>query len=57
MYVPAEVRERMRGAGDNGPLEGQAMARDPVALSRAKAAGVRSVPSFGRYELAAEAKS
>ncbi|MBI1885707.1 MAG: methylenetetrahydrofolate reductase [Chloroflexi bacterium] len=54
MYIPETVRERMRRAGDNGPIEGQAMARDFIALCREKAAGVYLVPSFGRYEIVAE---
>jgi len=40
--------------------EGLAIARDILAVARAKAAGVYIVPSFGRYEplvdLVAEAK-
>ncbi len=62
MYLPDSVRDRMRRAGDEGgPREGQAMARDFIALCREKAAGVYLVPAFGRYdliaELVAEAKS
>jgi len=55
MYLPEAVRERMRRAGEErGPREGQAMARDFIALCREKAAGVYLVPSFGRYDLVAE---
>ena len=55
MYLPEAVRERMRRAGEEGgPREGQAMARDFIALCREKAAGVFLVPSFGRYDLMAE---
>jgi homocysteine S-methyltransferase len=56
MYLPDDVRERMRRAGDtNGPREGQAMARDVMALCKSKgAAGVYLVPSFGRYDIIAE---
>ncbi|MEE8369406.1 MAG: bifunctional homocysteine S-methyltransferase/methylenetetrahydrofolate reductase, partial [Dehalococcoidia bacterium] len=55
MYLPDSVRDRMRRAGDEGgPREGQAMARDFIALCREKAAGVYLVPSFGRYDLIAE---
>ncbi len=54
MHIPEGVRERMRRAGEErGPIEGQAMARDFIALCRAKAAGVYLVPSFGRYDLIA----
>ncbi len=55
MYLPDSVRERMRRAGEEGgPKEGQAMARDFIALCREKAAGVFLVPSFGRYDIVAE---
>ena len=55
MYLPDSVRDRMRRAGEEGgPKEGQAMARDFIALCRQKAAGVFLVPSFGRYDLVAE---
>jgi homocysteine S-methyltransferase len=55
MRLPDDVRERMRKAGDErGPIEGQAMARDLIALCREKAAGVYLVPSFGRYDVVAE---
>jgi 5,10-methylenetetrahydrofolate reductase len=55
MLLPDPVRERMRKAGDErGPREGQAMARDLIALCREKAAGVYLVPSFGRYDIVAE---
>ena len=54
MYIPDSVRERMRRAGENGPREGQAIAREIIAMCREKAAGVYLVPAFGRYDLAAE---
>ncbi len=55
MTLPDAVRDRMRKAGDEkGPLEGQAMARDLIALCREKAAGVYLVPSFGRYDIVAD---
>ena len=55
MRLPNAVRERMRRAGeDDGPKEGQAMARDFIALCRDKCAGVYLVPSFGRFDLVAE---
>ena len=55
MSLPDAVRDRMRRAGDEGgPKEGQAMARDFLALCREKCAGVYLVPSFGRFDLAAE---
>jgi 5,10-methylenetetrahydrofolate reductase len=55
MFIPDSVRDRMRRAGDEGgPKEGQAMARDFLASCRDKCAGAYLVPSFGRYDLAAE---
>lgn len=55
MYLPDSVRDRMRRAGDErGPKEGAAMAKDMIALCRAKAAGVYLVPSFGRYDIIAD---
>jgi len=55
MNLPDWVRERMSRAGDiNGPKEGQAMARDLLAICREKAAGAYLVPSFGRYDIVAE---
>lgn len=60
IVIPEETRERLRRAGENGLPEGMAVARDVLAVARAKAAGVYIVPSFGRYEpmleLVAEAK-
>jgi 5,10-methylenetetrahydrofolate reductase len=59
--LPDEALQRLRGASDDGVVaEGLAMARDILAVAKAKAAGVYIVPSFGRYEplldLVAEAK-
>ena len=55
MQITDAVRDRMRRAGDeDGPKEGQAMARDFLAFCRERCAGVYLVPSFGRYDLAAE---
>jgi 5,10-methylenetetrahydrofolate reductase len=55
MHIPEKVRERMRRAGDDGgPREGQAMARDFIALCRDRCAGIYLVPSFGRFDLVAE---
>jgi len=54
MYIPEDIRERVRRAGDDGWREGQAIARDLIAICHEKAAGVYLVPAFGRYDLAAE---
>jgi 5,10-methylenetetrahydrofolate reductase len=60
--LPDEAFQRLRRAGEDGvAAEGLAMARDILAVARAKAAGVYIVPSFGRYEalleLVAEARA
>jgi homocysteine S-methyltransferase len=59
--LPEEVLQRLRQADDDRvAAEGLAIARDILAVARAKAAGVYIVPSFGRYEplleLVAEAR-
>ncbi|GAG53501.1 unnamed protein product, partial [marine sediment metagenome] len=59
--LPEDALERLRRAGEDGvAAEGLAIARDILAVAKAKAAGVYIVPSFGRYEplveLVAEAK-
>ena len=59
--IPQEALQRLLGASeDRVAAEGLAMARDVLAVAKAKAAGVYIVPSFGRYEplldLVAEAK-
>ncbi len=55
MYLPDAVRDRMRRAGESeAAAEGHAMAKDFIALCRSRAAGVYIVPSFGRYDLAAD---
>ena len=55
MNLPESVRNRMRKAGDGGgPAEGQAMARDLLAVCKDKCAGVYFVPSFGRYDIVAD---
>jgi homocysteine S-methyltransferase len=55
MYLPDKVRQAMSRAGEaGGPKEGQAIARDLIAVCREKAAGVYLVPSFGRYDIVAD---
>jgi 5,10-methylenetetrahydrofolate reductase len=52
--IPDEVRDRMRRAGGGAMAEGMAVARDMLAVAKARANGVYLVPSFSRYELTAE---
>jgi len=48
------AREQMRRAGPNGRSEGVKMARDLLQQLAPHAEGVYLMPSFGRYEVAAE---
>jgi hypothetical protein len=48
------ARERMRLAGPNGRREGVEMARELLTALKPHAQGVYIMPSFGRYEVAAE---
>ena len=49
-----EARERMRRAGADGRREGVKMAQDLLERLRPLVQGVYLMPSFGRYEVAAE---
>jgi len=48
------ARERMRRAGADGRAEGVKMAQELLLELRPHAQGVYLMPSFGRYEVAAE---
>ncbi|MGD0115367.1 MAG: bifunctional homocysteine S-methyltransferase/methylenetetrahydrofolate reductase [Dehalococcoidia bacterium] len=52
--LPESIRERMRLAGDNGLAEGMAIARELLHQVRGKVEGVCIMPSFGRFDVAAE---
>ncbi|MDE3097443.1 MAG: bifunctional homocysteine S-methyltransferase/methylenetetrahydrofolate reductase [Chloroflexota bacterium] len=54
VFVPEDVRERMRRAGENGKAEGIAQAGELLEECRALVNGVYLVPSFGRYEVVGE---
>jgi homocysteine S-methyltransferase len=54
VFVPDEVRERMRLAGENGVAEGIAQARELLEECRPICQGTYLVPSFGRYEVVGE---
>lgn len=54
MFIPEEVRERLRRAGPRAPEEGKAIARYILDACRARAAGVYLVPTYGNFELVAE---
>jgi methionine synthase I (cobalamin-dependent)/5,10-methylenetetrahydrofolate reductase len=54
VFVPEDVRVRMRDAGENGVAEGIAQARELLEACRPFVAGTYLVPSFGRYEVVGE---
>jgi homocysteine S-methyltransferase len=54
VFVPEDVRERMRAAGENGIAEGIAQARELLEECRPMVSGVYLVPSFGRVEVVGE---
>ncbi len=49
-----EARDRMRRAGADGRREGVRMAQDLLLEARPQVQGIYIMPSFGRYEVAAE---
>ncbi len=49
-----DARDRMRRAGADGRREGVKMAQDLLLVARPQVQGVYIMPSFGRYEVAAE---
>ena len=49
-----EARDRMRRAGAEGRREGVKMAQELLQVARPHVQGVYIMPSFGRYEVAAE---
>ena len=52
--IPKHLRERMRQAGERGREEGVAITLEFVTQIEGKVSGVYIMPSFGRYETAAE---
>jgi 5,10-methylenetetrahydrofolate reductase len=54
IIVPEPVRERMRRAGENGLEEGITLARELMDAARGRVRGVYLMPSFGRYDVAAQ---
>jgi len=54
VFVPHDVRERMRAAGENGTAEGIAQASELLEQCRPFVNGTYLVPSFGRYEVVGE---
>jgi homocysteine S-methyltransferase len=54
VFVPQDVRERMRLAGENGVAEGLEQARELLEACRPLVNGTYLVPSFGRVEVVGE---
>ena len=54
VVVPEAIRQRMREAGENSLAEGAAIANELIEVARGGIQGIYLVPSFNRYELAAE---
>jgi homocysteine S-methyltransferase len=54
VFVPEDVRERMRRAGENGIAEGLEQARELLEALRPMVNGTYLVPSFGRVEVVGE---
>ncbi len=54
VFVPEDVRERMRKAGENGVAEGIAQSRELLEECRPYVAGTYLIPAFGRYEVVGE---
>ena len=54
VFVPGDVRDRMKAAGENGKAEGIAQARELLEAVRPMVNGTYLVPSFGRVEVVGE---
>jgi homocysteine S-methyltransferase len=54
IVVPEPVRERLRRAREKAIEEGMALARELLDAARGRIQGVYIMPSFGRYDLAAQ---
>lgn len=54
IHIPETIFKRLEAAGDNAPREGVRIAQELAAHMRDYVQGVYVIPSYGRYELAAE---
>lgn len=54
VVIPDAIRDRMREAGDHGQAEGAAIAKEIIAAARGTVQGIYLIPSFDRYDVAAE---
>jgi homocysteine S-methyltransferase len=54
VVIPDAIRDRMRQAGERGQAEGAAIAKETIEKARGAVQGVYLIPSFDRYDAAAE---
>ena len=54
IYVPQELRDRMKKAGEKGIEEGIEMSCDLLSATKGMVSGTYLMPSFGRYEVVGE---
>jgi len=54
IHIPEEVQRRIRGAGTQAPQEGLRVCRELLTELAGVVQGVYLIPSFGRFDLAAE---
>ncbi len=54
MFIPQEIRERMRKAGDQGPQEGVRIAQEFLLKVKDMVQGAYLMPPFNKFEMAAE---
>lgn len=54
IHIPETLFQRLEAAGDNAPREGVKIAQELIRSMRDMVAGAYVIPSYGRYELAAE---
>jgi len=54
MHIPQEIRDRMKAAGDQGPQEGVAIAREFLEEVKPITQGAYLMPPFNRFEMAVQ---
>ncbi len=54
MWVPDDVMERMKRAGEHGREEGLLITQEFIEQARAHVQGVYIITSYGRYDAAVE---
>ncbi|MBR59373.1 MAG: bifunctional homocysteine S-methyltransferase/methylenetetrahydrofolate reductase [Myxococcales bacterium] len=54
MFIPEDIRARMKAAGDQGPQEGVQIAREFLEQAKPLVQGTYLMPPFNRFEMAVE---